>query len=133
MRIQHFFMCGVVCVLIFSFTTSSFARSKKRRGSTSRSRSVEITSIESIKLEPDKTGLIWYSFKAKARNLRKRAIKISLCFQAVDRSGFELEDICFFDKRIQKNGTARLTDRKLIQAADYKNIWEWKVESLHVQ
>jgi hypothetical protein len=110
-----------------------FGGSKKRRGSTYRSKSIEISNIESIRHEKKRSGLIWYSIKANVRNRSKRTIKVSVCFQAVNRSGYELEDVCFYDKIIKKNDTRILSDRTVMDAKSYKDTWEWKIENLRIE
>lgn len=107
-------------------------RSSKRRGETYTTKSIEISQIESKRLEKQKSGLIYYSFKANARNRTKGNIEVSVCFQAVDRSGYELEEACFWNKTIRKNGTATLTDKLVMDTKDYQNIWEWKIERLSI-
>ncbi len=129
---QLFLIAGIV-LLAITFAFPAHSRSKKRRGESFRSQSIEISNIESVRHEKSKSGLIWYSIKANVRNRTRQAINVTVCFQAVDRSGYELHDVCFHDEYIKKNTTRILSEKTVMEAKDYKNTWEWKIEKLRIK
>lgn len=120
-------------VVVMLFIQPAFSASSKRFGETFRSKSVEISAISSKKLEKNKTGLIWYAVKAKVRNRTNRPIKVTVIFQALDREGFEIEDVYFSNKLVKRNSTLLLADKEVMDAYTYKNIWEWKVKKVRVK
>ncbi len=127
----------IILIITFLATTIAFhaqgSSSKKRRGTTVNTNSFEISNIESKRLENDKSGLIYYSFKARIRNRTKRTLKASFTFHAIDRDGYELEDVYLYDQVIKRNSTRILSDRQLMQRNDYDDIWEWKVVKVRLE
>ena len=123
----------VAILLLIATALPAAGKSIKRRGSTYRTNTVEIFDIVSKKQENEKSGLIYYSIKAKVRNRTNHPVKITARFQAIDRSGYELEQASFYDKQIKARSTVNLTDRLVMQSRDYNNIKEWKVETLRIE
>lgn len=124
----------IAFIFTILLTTSAIGgTSKIRRGSTFTSNKVEVTNIESKLLDNEYSGHGYYSIKAKVRNRTDKTIKVSIFFQAIDRDGYELEEVYFYDKSIRARGTANLTDRNSISIDDYENIWTWKIEKLKVE
>ena len=106
--------------------------SKVRRGSTFTSKSFQITNIKSKRLEDRKSGLIRYAIQVKVRNRINHPLTFTLGLQAIDRSGYEVEDVLFYREYVKPRGTAYLTDRNLLDIDLYNDIWEWKVQTLKV-
>ncbi|MEE4241852.1 MAG: hypothetical protein V2I36_10305 [Desulfopila sp.] len=120
----------VFLLLIFSVTSAESLTNKYRRGSTFTSKAVEITNISSQRLEDRESGYVRYAFKAKVRNRINKPINVSVTFHAVDRNGYEIEEVYFSRMYIKKNGTGVFTDRDVVHVEDYEKIWEWKVKNL---
>ena len=119
-----------IILLATSSTVAVSGSSTIRRGSTVSTKSYEISGIESKRLENDASGLIYYSFKARVRNRTNKKLKATFYFQAVDRNGYEREDVVLYDKSIEAQGTAVISDRLVIKRSDYDAIWEWKFEKI---
>ncbi len=127
------FSAAWVVVLVITIACPAYSRSQRRRGTSYISPRIEISNISSIRHEKAKSGLIWYSIKANVRNRTQRTIHVTICFQAVDRSGYELDDVCFYDELIKKDATRILSDKTVMDATDYKNTWEWKIKKLRIE
>lgn len=122
-----------ICVVATLIAAPTFGGIKKR-GSTHTTNGFEISNIESKNLEKDlKSGLIYYTFRANVRNKTSRDYRLTVCFQAVDRDGYEREEACFHDKWIERRGTTTITNKLVMDATDYNSIWEWKVESMRAE
>ncbi len=120
-------------IFLLFFITAIPAQSltnKFRNGSTYTSKAIEITNITSQRLQDRDSGYVRYLFEAKVRNRKNHPIRVTVGFQAIDRDGYEIEDVYFYERYIKKNGTGLFTDRDVIYVQDYENIWEWKVNFL---
>jgi exonuclease I len=121
----------IIFVLLFITAIPAESLTNKfRRGSTYTSEAVQITNISSQRLQDKDTGSVKYSFEAKVRNQKNHPIKITIGFQAIDRDGYEIKEIYFSKKFINRKGTGLFSNRYRMDVLDYERIWEWKIKDL---
>ncbi len=132
-RSKKYILITSIIFLMIALAMPALCGSRYRRGTTYRYKRIDIYNIESVRHESVKSGLLWYSFKANVRNKTNRTIYVTVCFQAVDRQGFELTDVCFYKKLIKGYNTILLTERTVMDARDYKKIWEWQIETAKIK
>lgn len=123
----------MVVVLFTTQAFPAFGANKKVIGNNIKTRSFEITRIASKRLENTRSGLIYYSFKAHVRNRTKRTLKASFYFQGLDRDGYEIEDVHFYDRVIKANSTVRLSDKLVIDRRDYDKLWKWEAYRVRIE
>lgn len=127
-------LLATICVSAILIAIPAAGRALKKQGSTYITTGFEVSQIESKNLEKGKSsGHIWYTFKASVRNKTNKPYTLSICFQGVDREGYERDEACFYDEYIGKYETRMFTDKKVMDARDYDSIWEWKVDNIRAR
>ena len=85
----------------------------------------EITSRQMSR--PDSSGDVWYAVKAPVENLTDEHLIVGLSLQALDRDGFELDDL-FVVAVIPPRAARSLTDKSFMSAAMFRSIDRWQVK-----
>lgn len=88
---------------------------------------IEVSDIATkITSKPDSSGDIYYAIKATVKN-NSDSPRVSVTLQAIDREGFEINDITLRGKIAQ--GSERiLTDKTYMNHSDYKRIRKWQIK-----
>lgn len=76
---------------------------------------------------PDSSGDVWFAIKATVRN-NGTDEDVSIQLQAVDRDGFELNDVRL-DGKISPGDSRNLTTKTYMPLAQYNQIHNWQVKN----
>ena len=86
-----------------------------------------VTNIETKVFKTDSSGDVWFGIKATVKNLGHKDDEIYVALQAIDREGFELNDITLHGN-IKAGESRDLTVKTYMPYEEFKNIYKWQVK-----